>query len=116
MKQDFFDDGKRSKRDRGGGISAINILIGKVQVKRLALRSQKQLISRGQNPSRLTFLRSVKKCSVLGRVADFDDFGAGEELHDHAGSDDGRNSQLHQSSSIRSQDDSHPIKRIRRVR
>jgi len=62
------------------------------------------------------FLRSVKKCSVLGRVADFDDFGAGEELHDHTGSDDRRNAQFHQSSSIRSQDDSHPIKRIRRIR
>ncbi len=63
----------------------------------------------------LTFLGSVEEGPVLGSVADFNDLRSGEELHDHAGCDDGGDAELHQCASIRSKDDTDPVERIRGV-
>lgn len=44
----------------------------------------------------LTFLGTVEECSVLGCVSDLDDLSTCQQLHDQRGSDDGRDTQLHQ--------------------
>lgn len=63
-----------------------------------------------------TFLRAVEEGAVLGRVADLDDLGAGQQLHDEAGGDDGRDAQLHQRAAVTSQDHTDPVEGIGRVR
>ena len=63
----------------------------------------------------LTFLCSVEECPVLGGVTDLDDLGAGQQLHDEAGSDDGRDAQLHEGASVGGQDDTDPVEGIGRV-
>lgn len=44
-----------------------------------------------------TFLCSVKKGSVLWRVSNLDDLRSSKQLHDEAGGDNRRDTQLHQS-------------------
>lgn len=46
----------------------------------------------------LTFLGSVEEGTVLRGVTYFNDFGTGQKLHDETGCNNGRDSQLHQSS------------------
>ena len=45
-------------------------------------------------------------------LVDLDELGSVKELHDHGSSDDGRDTQLHESASVGSQDGSHPVERI----
>ena len=49
---------------------------------------------------KLTFLSTVEERALLGRVTDLDDLGASEQLHDESGSDNGRDSQFHECSSV----------------
>lgn len=62
-----------------------------------------------------TFLGSIEESPVFGSITDLDDLSSGQELHDEARGDDGRNSELHQSTTIRGQDDTNPVEGIRRV-
>jgi len=65
---------------------------------------------------RLTLLSSIKEGSVLGGISDLDDLGSGEKLHNETRGNDGRDSQLHQGSSVRGQDNTDPVEGIGRVR
>ena len=47
---------------------------------------------------------------------DVDEVGAGEELEDHAGGDDGGDTQLHQGSSVTRHHHTQPVERIRGIR
>jgi hypothetical protein len=58
-------------------------------------------------------LGSLEEFSVLlGGLVDFDDLGTCEQLHDHAGSDDGGYSKLHKGSLIRGKDYPKPIEGV----
>ena len=71
--------------------------------------------SRGRR-GRLTFLSTTEESPVLLETEiDLDEIGAGEELHDHAGSDDGGDAEFHEGSSVGGEDDPHPVQRIRGV-
>mmetsp|Transcript_20549 Transcript_20549/g.30317 ORF Transcript_20549/g.30317 Transcript_20549/m.30317 type:complete len:387 (-) Transcript_20549:18-1178(-) len=60
------------------------------------------------------FLSSVEKCSIfLDVVVYFNDSGSSKKLHDKSGSDNGRNSKFHESSTVRCENDAHPVERIR---
>lgn len=59
-------------------------------------------------------LSAGEKSSFFGSIADFDDFCAGEQLHDETRSDDWRDSKFHQSSTVRSENDSDPVEGISR--
>ena len=79
-------------------------------------RLEKIFFTLNEKISKITFLSSIKESSVLWRVADLNDFGASQQLHDQAGGDNGRNAELHQRASIRRHDHSHPVEWIGRVR
>lgn len=58
----------------------------------------------------LTFLSTTEQGPVLlQREVDFDEVCTSEELHDHSRRDDGRNSEFHERSTIRGEDDTHPV-------
>ncbi len=57
-----------------------------------------------------TFCGSFEEVSVFFLLfVDFDETRACEELHDHAGCDDGGNAELHERSSVGGEDDSEPV-------
>lgn len=60
-----------------------------------------------------TLLGGAEQGAVLleGKV-DLDEPGALEELDDHAGSDDGSDTEFHERSSVRGEDDTHPVQRV----
>ena len=69
-----------------------------------------------RSPRALTLLCAAKQRAVLlERKVDLDEVGAGEELHDHAARDDGRDAELHERAAVRRQNDAHPVERVRRV-
>ena len=58
-------------------------------------------------------LGTAKEGAVLLETeVDLDEVGAGEELHDHSRGDDGRDTELHEGSSVGGEDDTHPVERI----
>lgn len=58
-------------------------------------------------------MSSVEKRTILlDALVNVEKSGSGKKLHDHGGGDDGRDTQLHQRSTIGREDDSHPIERI----
>lgn len=61
-------------------------------------------------------LGAVEQSAVLGGVANFNDLHASQQLHDEAGSDDGRDTEFHQCSTIRGQNDTNPVEGIGGVR
>merc|ERR1719323_1635359 len=61
------------------------------------------------------FLGPVEQGSIFGRVSDLNQLGSGQELHDEARGHDGGDTQLHQGSSVRGQDNSDPVKWICRI-
>ena len=64
-----------------------------------------------------TFLSTGKEGTVfLEGVVNFNDVRACEELHDHGGSDDGSDSELHEGASVRGENDSHPVQRVSGIR
>ena len=60
----------------------------------------------------LTFLSTVEESSVLGCVTNFNNLGTGQQLHDEARCDDGRDTQLHEGTSVGSEDDTNPVEGI----
>lgn len=61
----------------------------------------------------LTFLCSVEQSTVFLRtLVDFDDLGSGKELHDHTTGNDRGDTEFHKSTSVRGEDDTHPVERI----
>lgn len=60
----------------------------------------------------LTFLGAVEKRTVLGRIADLNDLSTSQQLHNETRSNDGRDSQLHQRSSVGGQNDTYPVEGI----
>ena len=60
-------------------------------------------------------LGAVEESPVLGGVSHLDQLSARQQLHDQAGGDDGRDAQLHEGSSVGSQDNSDPVEGVRRV-
>lgn len=72
------------------------------------------LLCRQRERARLhTLLGGAEQGAVLleGKV-DLDESGALEELDDHAGSDDGSDTEFHERSSVRREDDTHPVQRV----
>lgn len=59
---------------------------------------------------------SVEEGSVLWSVADLDDLGTGQQLHDQSRSDNGRDTELHEGTAVGGQDDTDPVEGISRVR
>lgn len=65
----------------------------------------------------LTLLSSTKEGPVLLEVeVDVDEVGSSEELHDHTRCDNRGDTQLHEGSPVGSENDTHPVEGIRRVR
>lgn len=63
-----------------------------------------------------TFLRARKESPILLETkVDFDEVSTGEELHNHSRGDNGTDTQFHQRSAVRGQNDTHPVERIGRV-
>ena len=60
-------------------------------------------------------LRAVEQRPVLGRIADFDDLRAGEQLHNQTGGDDRGDTEFHQRATIGGENDAHPVEGIGRV-
>ena len=60
-------------------------------------------------------LGAVEEGPVLGGVSHLDQLSARQQLHDQARGDDGRDAQLHEGSSVGSQDNSDPVEGVRRV-
>ena len=57
-------------------------------------------------------LSAIEQSAVFGGIADFDDFGASQELHDQTWGDYGRNTELHECASVRGENDTYPIEGI----
>ena len=49
---------------------------------------------------------------MLGAHVDFDELGAGKELHDHAGGDDWGDTELHECSLVGGKDNAEPVKGV----
>ena len=65
----------------------------------------------------LTFLSAAEKSAILlEREVDLNQVGAGQQLYDHAGGVDGGDAKFHESTAVRGQDDTHPVKWIGGVR
>ena len=63
-----------------------------------------------------TFLSPAEQCPILlQRKVDLDEICASQQLHDHARGNDWCDAEFHESTAIRGEDDSHPVKRVRRV-
>lgn len=59
---------------------------------------------------------TAKECAVLlESKVDFDEIRASEKLHDHSRGDDGCDTELHKRTTVRGEDDTHPVERVRRV-
>jgi len=59
-------------------------------------------------------LRAAEQRAVLLQtLVDIDDLRAGEELHDEARGDDGRNAEFHQRAAVGGEQDAHPVERVR---
>ena len=70
-----------------------------------------------EDDAKPTFLCSTEKCPILLQAEiNIYEVCASEELHDHSGSNDRGNTELHKSTAIGSDDDTQPIQRVRRVR
>ena len=65
-----------------------------------------------QSSYQLTFLSTVEESSVLWCVTDFNNLSTSQQLHDEARCDDGRDTQLHESTSVGSEDDTNPVEGI----
>ena len=64
----------------------------------------------------LTFLGTTEERPILLQVkVDLDKVGTGEELHDHSRRDNGRDTKFHESTSVGSENDPHPVERVGRV-
>jgi len=58
----------------------------------------------------LTFLSTAEQRAVLfEREIHINEVGTRKQLHDHSRSDDGGDSEFHKSSTVGSQDDTHPV-------
>ena len=60
-------------------------------------------------------LGAIEESPVLGSVSHLNQLGAGKQLHDKSGGDDGGDAELHEGSSVRSKDNSDPVEGVRRV-
>jgi len=60
-------------------------------------------------------LGAVEESPVLGSVSHLNQLGAGKQLHDESGGDDGGDAELHESSSVGRQNYSDPVEGVRRV-
>ena len=64
-----------------------------------------------------TFLRPVKENTILLDVLiNSDNVGTRKQLHNGSGSDDGRDAQLHEGTTVGRHDDAHPIEGVGRLR
>ena len=71
----------------------------------------------GHITTMLTFLCTAEECAIiLKREVDLNEVRAGEQLHDHARGDDGCDTEFHEGSAVRGEDDTHPVERVGRVR
>jgi hypothetical protein len=61
-------------------------------------------------------LGAVEEGSVLGCVTDLNDLHASQELHDETRSDDGRDTEFHECTTIGGENDTNPVEGIGRVR
>jgi hypothetical protein len=62
---------------------------------------------------RRTFLGSTEESAVLlERKVNLDETGTLKKLDDHAGSDDGGDTEFHESTTVRGEDDTHPVERV----
>lgn len=60
-----------------------------------------------------TLLGSTEQGAVLlERKVNLDESSTLEKLDDHAGRDDGGDTQLHQGTAVRGEDDTHPVQRV----
>ena len=60
-------------------------------------------------------LGAVEESPVLGSVSHLNQLGAGKQLHDESGGDDGGDAKLHEGSSVGRQNYSDPVEGVRRV-
>lgn len=77
----------------------------------------RQCLRRKSNNARLTLLCTAEERAVFfeGKV-NLDEVRAREELHDHAGGDDGGDTEFHESAAVRGENDTHPVERVGGVR
>ena len=70
----------------------------------------------GSSRAERTLLRAAEERPVLlERKVDVDEVRARKELHDHARSDDGGDTEFHERAAVRGEDDTHPVKGVCRV-
>ena len=64
----------------------------------------------------LTFLSTIEQSAVLLEAeVEVNEICASEQLHDHSGTDDRRDSKLHEGTAVRRQNDMRPIQWVGRV-
>lgn len=69
-----------------------------------------------ENERSLTFLCTAEQGPILLQAeVDLNQVCTREQLHNHARCDDWTNTELHKSTAIRSENDTHPVERVRRV-
>ena len=62
---------------------------------------------------KLTLLGTAEQRAILLETkVDVDEVSARKQLHDHAGCDDGCDSELHKRSAVRGKDYAHPVQRV----
>jgi hypothetical protein len=60
-----------------------------------------------------TLLGSIEELTILlDTLVNFQDSGTRQNLHDHSGGDNGGDTELHEGSPVRGEDDTEPVKRI----
>ena len=64
----------------------------------------------------LTFLSTAEQSPVLLETeVHVDEISTRQELHNHSRGDNGRNTKFHKRSTVRGEDDAHPVERVGRV-
>lgn len=61
-------------------------------------------------------LSTVEQCTILWRVTDLDDLNSSQQLHNETRRDDGRDTEFHQCTTVRRENDTNPVEGISGVR
>lgn len=65
---------------------------------------------------KLTLLSTVEEGTIfLETVVDLDQVGTSQQLHEHAGGNNGGNTEFHQGSTVGGENGTHPVEGIRRI-
>ena len=85
------------------------------KIARLAVETSKNVdgsLTKRDDESKELLGTAEESTVLLEGEVDLDEVGTGEELHDHTGGNDGRDTEFHESTTVGSENDTHPVERV----